>query len=175
MISLATFGGGCFWCLDTIFRRTKGITKVRSGYSGGNTNDPTYESVHDRETGHAESVQVEFDPEIISYDVLLQIFWTSHNPTTPNQDGANIGSEYRSIIFYHNEEQRQAAEHSRDTFAAELWSNPIVTEIIPYEAFYDAEDYHQDFYDKQPQHPYCQIVINPKLAKFSAKFASYIK
>lgn len=175
MTNVATFGGGCFWCLDAIFHRTKGILSIKSGYSGGSSANPSYESIHNNATGHTESVQVEFDPSIISYDVLLQIFWTSHNPTTPNQDGASIGSEYRSIIFYHDEDQRLAAETSRDTFAAELWSDPIVTEIIPFDKFYDAEDYHQDFYNKQPQHPYCQIVINPKLAKFSEKFASYIR
>lgn len=174
MAELATFGGGCFWCLDAIFHRTKGIISIRSGYSGGKSKSPTYDSIHSDATGHAESVQVEFDPNIISYEVLLQIFWTSHNPTTPNRDGANIGSEYRSIIFYHNDLQKDEAEKSRDKYASELWSDEIVTEIIPFEKFYDAEDHHQDFYNKQPSHPYCQIVINPKLAKFSDKFSSYL-
>jgi peptide-methionine (S)-S-oxide reductase len=175
MNEIATFGGGCFWCLDAIFRRTKGITKVTSGYSGGDSDDPNYEKIHDDETGHAESVQVEFDTNIISYDILLEIFWTSHNPTTLNQDGANHGTEYRSIIFYHNDEQKKLAEKSLHEFAEKIWDDPIVTEIAPLTRFYTAEEYHQDFYNKEPQNPYCQIVINPKLEKFRKKFADYIK
>ena len=175
MTETATFGGGCFWCLDAIFRRTVGINKVTSGYAGGNTDNPNYEQIHTQTTGHAESVQVEYDPEVISYEVLLEIFWTSHNPTTLNQDGANHGSEYRSIIFYENEDQKVIAEKSRDEVANTIWQEPIVTEIIPVGKFYPAESYHQDFYNKQPSNPYCQIVINPKLDKFRKRFKQYVR
>ena len=171
----ATFAAGCFWCLDAILRKTKGVVKVASGYSGGKHDNPTYDSIHSRNDGYAESVQVEFNAEKISYDVLLEIFWTSHNPTTPNRDGANIGSEYRSIIFYHSEEQKQQAEKSKNTVAPSLWDDPIVTEIIPFEKFYSAEEYHQKFYYEKPNNPYCLVVINPKLEKFKQRFADYVR
>ncbi len=175
MSERATFGGGCFWCLDAIFRRTKGISKVTSGYAGGHTDNPNYNMLHEQETGHAESVQVEFDPDIISYETLLEIFWTSHNPTTPNQDGANHGSEYRSIIFYDNASQKATAEQSIAQVATTIWDEPIVTEILPIGKFYPAEGYHQDFYNKQPSNPYCEIVINPKLDKFRKHFTEYVQ
>lgn len=173
--NLATFAAGCFWCLDAILRMTKGILKVESGYSGGTTSNPSYMDLHQRDTGHAECVQVVFDPEVISYETLLEIFWTSHNPTTPNRDGANVGSEYRSVVFYHNETQKKAAEESKANVATELWDDPIVTEIVPFEKFYTAEEYHQNYYYQKPEAGYCQIVINPKLEKFKKRFAEYVR
>ena len=160
---------------DSNFRSTVGINKVTSGYAGGTTNNPNYEQIHDHTTGHAESVQVEFDSDTISFEILLEIFWTSHNPTTLNQDGANYGSEYRSIIFYENEDQKRIAEKSRADVASSIWQEPIVTEIIPLGKFYPAESYHQDYYNKQPSNPYCQIVINPKLDKFRKRFKQYVR
>lgn len=172
-LQLATFGGGCFWCLDAIFRRIRGISDVQSGYSGGTIEDPDYQTVHNSETGHAESVQIKFDPEVIDYSVLLNIFWSSHNPTTPNQDGANFGSEYRSIIFYHDDEQQKLAEKVKLEIA-KLWDEPIITEIVAYQNFYPAENYHQDYYGNNTEAPYCQVVINPKLHKIIDKFKDYI-
>lgn len=171
----ATFAAGCFWCLDTIMRRTVGVTKVESGYSGGKTENPSYDSLHYNDTGHAESVQVTFNPEEISYQTLLEIFWTSHNPTTPNQDGANFGEEYRSVIFYRDEEQKNAANDSKEKVATQLWDDPIVTEIVPFEKFWTAEEYHQDFYTKKPNNPYCLVVINPKIDKFKKRFADFVR
>jgi peptide-methionine (S)-S-oxide reductase len=170
----ATFAGGCFWCLDAVFRMTKGIKTVASGYGGGHVANPTYEQMHEQDTGHAEVVQVTFDPEIISYEVLCQIFWTTHDPTTLNQDGANVGTEYRSEIFYHNDEQKNTAEKVQHEFAEKLWSAPIVTRISKFTNFYPAEDYHQDYYNKNTQAGYCQVIINPKIAKFQQKFAQYL-
>jgi peptide-methionine (S)-S-oxide reductase len=174
LMQKATLAGGCFWCLDAIYRRTKGVTLVTSGYAGGHADNPTYQQMHDQNTGHAEAVQIEFEPKIISYETILQIFWTTHNPTTLNQDGANIGTEYRSEIFYHDDIQKHTAEKVKVDFASKLWDDPIVTRISPFTNFFPAEDYHQDFYQKNPNAAYCQVIINPKLAKFSQKFASYI-
>lgn len=175
MVETATLAGGCFWCHDAIFRRAKGVTAVTAGYAGGHTDHPTYEQMHHDETGHAEAVQIEYDSKIISYETLLQIFWATHNPTTLNQDGANIGSEYRSEVFYHNESQKQLAEKVKKEFTEKLWDNPVVTKITPYKNFFPAEDYHQDYYNKNPQAAYCQVVINPKLAKFQEKFADWLE
>ncbi|HIA91570.1 TPA: peptide-methionine (S)-S-oxide reductase MsrA [Candidatus Saccharibacteria bacterium] len=174
-VQQATFAAGCFWCLDAIFRKTIGVTNVQSGYSGGEHDSPTYDSIHTRNDGYAESVHIEFDPDQISYAVLLEIFWTSHNPTTPNQDGANIGQEYRSIIFYHDDEQKQQADISKHEVAPTLWDKPIVTEIVAFEKFYTAEDHHQNFFFEKPNNPYCMVVINPKLAKFKERFAEYVR
>lgn len=172
---IATLASGCFWCLDAIFRQTKGVNKVTSGFSGGHVENPSYMQTHQQDTGHAEAVQVEFDPNIVPYEVLLQIFWSTHNPTTLNQDGANIGAEYRSEVFYHSIEQKKTAEKVLHDFAQKLWDKPIVTKITKFTNFYPAEDYHQDYYNKNTQAGYCQVIINPKIAKFQSKFAKYLR
>lgn len=175
MSERATFGGGCFWCTEALFKQLRGVESVVSGYAGGHTDKPTYESMHYEETGHAEVIQLTFDASIISYRELLEIFFTVHDPTTPNQQGNDIGSEYRSIILYHNEEQKKTAEDVLKNFASSLWDKQIVTEIKPLNKFWPAEDWHQDFYDKNPQVGYCQVIINPKLQKFREKFASKLR
>jgi peptide-methionine (S)-S-oxide reductase len=171
---VATLGGGCFWCLDAAYRRIEGIKSVVSGYAGGATPNPTYEQVCNGTTGHAEVVQVEFDPDVITYPEILEIFWTIHDPTTLNRQGADVGSQYRSAIFYEGDTQKAAAEASRDEVQA-LWPNPVVTEIVPLEAFYPAEEYHQDFYAKNPGQGYCQAVINPKLRKLREHHSARIR
>lgn len=170
----ATLAGGCFWCLDAIFRRTKGVNSVSSGFSGGHVENPTYEQSHTIDTGHAEAVQITFDPSTISYETILQIFWTTHDPTTLNRDGANVGPEYRSEVFYHSDEQKATAESVLQEYAQKLWDNPIVTKITEYTNFYPAEDYHQDYYNKNESAGYCQVIINPKLTKFQEKFTDYL-
>ncbi len=155
---------GCFWCTEAIFERMNGVKKVTSGYSGGHTQNPTYDDVSSGETGHAEVTQIEFDPKEISYEDLLEVFWKIHNPTTLNRQGADVGTEYRSIILYHDEDQHKIAEKSKEK-AQKNFDGPIVTEIVPYAAFYKAEDYHQQYYNKNKQYPYCQIVIDPKIKK----------
>ena len=163
---VATLGGGCFWCLEAIFSEVEGIEKVVSGYSGGTVINPSYEKVCTGSTGHAEVVQLTFDPQEISFEQILQIFFAIHDPTTPNRQGADVGSQYRSAIFYHNEEQRNIAEQViRELDSANVWDNPIVTEVTPFQGFYPAEDYHQKYYNRNPEQPYCQVVIAPKLAK----------
>ncbi len=170
----ATLAGGCFWCLDAAYRQIEGVTGVVSGYSGGAGPNPTYEQVCTGATGHAEVVQVEFDPDVISYPEILEIFWTIHDPTTLNRQGADVGTQYRSAIFYHDDQQKAAAKASRDTVQA-LWSNPVVTEIVPLQAFYPAEDYHQDFYANNPGQGYCAAVINPKLKKLREHHSARLK
>jgi len=160
----ATFGGGCFWCFDAIFKTEDGVKKVTSGYAGGKTSNPTYEQVCAGATGHAEVVQIEFDPAKVSYEQLLDLFWRAHDPTTLNRQGADHGTQYRSIILYHNEAQKQAAEKSKHK-AAGQFKDPIVTEIISLKEFYSAEGYHQDYYKNNPRAPYCTMVIHPKLEK----------
>ena len=163
---VATLGGGCFWCLEAIFSEIEGIEKVVSGYSGGTVINPSYEEVCTGSTGHAEAVQLTFDPQEISFEQILRIFFAIHDPTTPNRQGADVGSQYRSAIFYHNEEQRNIAEQViRELDSANVWDNPIVTEVTPFQGFYPAEDYHQKYYNRNPEQPYCQVVIAPKLAK----------
>ena len=171
---IATLAGGCFWCLDAAYRQIQGVTGVVSGYSGGARPDPTYEQVCTGTTGHAEAVQVEFDPDVISYPEILEILWTIHDPTTLNRQGADVGTQYRSAIFYHDDQQKAAAEALRDDVQA-LWPNPVLTEIVPLEAFYPAEDYHQDFYAKNPGQGYCAAVINPKLRKLREHHAARLK
>ncbi len=168
---LATFGGGCFWCMEALFERFNGVKAVTSGYAGGKTPNPNYKQVCTGETGHAEVVQVEYEPNTISYDQLLEIFWDVHNPTTLNRQGADEGTQYRSVILYHNEAQKKAAEQSRKTATAHS-QVPIVTEIVPLTKFYPAEDYHQDYFRKNPNVPYCTYIISPKLQKLEkhAKF-----
>ncbi len=166
---LATLGGGCFWCLEAIYQLVKGIIQVESGYSGGITKNPTYEEVCSGKTGHAEVVQIQFNPEKISYETILEIFWKIHDPTTLNRQGADVGTQYRSIILYHNEKQKEIAEQSKKE-AQNLFSKPIVTEIVEYKAFYKAEEYHQNFYKRNPNHPYCFYTITPKVEKFKRIF-----
>ena len=161
---LATFGGGCFWCTEAVYEKIDGVVSVISGYAGGNKTDPSYEDVVTGKTEHAEVIQIEFDPDKISYDELLDLFWKAHDPTTLNRQGADIGTQYRSIILYHNNTQREAAESSLKR-ASPLFDRPIVTEVKPLDIFYPAEDYHQDYYENNPNAGYCRIVISPKLKK----------
>jgi peptide-methionine (S)-S-oxide reductase len=161
---LATLGGGCFWCVEAVFETFEGVNSVTSGYAGGATPNPTYEQVCSGRTGHAEVVQVEFDPARISFEQLLEIFWEAHDPTTLNRQGPDTGTHYRSIILYHDDAQKRAAEKSRQQ-AQTRFSDPIVTEIAPLARFYRAEEYHQDYYRKNPNQPYCVAIISPKLQK----------
>ncbi len=161
---LATLGGGCFWCMEAVFQQIPGVISVTSGYSGGFTKNPTYKEVCEGNTGHAEVIQIKFNPEKISYSQILDIFWKAHDPTSLNRQGADIGTQYRSIILYHNDEQRKIAEASRAK-ASKDFAKPIVTEIMPFTAFYKAEEYHQNFFKNNPEYGYCQAVIKPKLEK----------
>jgi peptide-methionine (S)-S-oxide reductase len=163
-IEVATFGGGCFWCMDAVYERLLGIISVTSGFAGGHTANPTYEQVCAGDTGHAEVTQIEFDPAKISYEKLLDVFWQAHDPTTLNRQGADEGTQYRSIILYHNEAQKLAAEKSKAQ-AQKNFKHLIVTEIVPFAKFYKAENYHQEYYDNHSNAPYCRIVIAPKLKK----------
>jgi peptide-methionine (S)-S-oxide reductase len=166
----ATFGGGCFWCLEAVYNQIEGVKSVTSGYAGGTKPNPTYEQVCAGRTGHAEVVQIEFDPDRIGYEELLEIFWKAHDPTTLNRQGADAGTQYRSIILYNNEAQREAAEKSkRELEASGRLKNPVVTEIKPLEAFYAAEEYHQGYYANNPNAGYCRVVIGPKLKKLGLK------
>lgn len=160
----ATLAGGCFWCIEAVFKRIKGVKSVVSGYSGGSMENPSYEDVCSGETGHAEAVQITFDPQKITYEEVLEIFWKSHDPTTVNRQGADAGAQYRSVIFYHDEKQRKLAERSMKK-ASKMFKDPIVTELVPFEKFYKAEDYHQQYYDRNKNAPYCRAVISPKLQK----------
>lgn len=165
-MELATLAGGCFWCLEAVFERLEGVARVVSGYAGGQVPDPSYAQVSTGATGHAEAVQVTFDPEVISFSQLLEVFFSIHDPTTLNQQGADIGTQYRSAIFYRTSEQKAEAERViRQLEASAAWAHPIVTEIMPLTAFYPAEDYHQHYYRNNAGQPYCQMVIAPKLAK----------
>lgn len=172
----ATLGAGCFWCVEAIYQRLEGVEKVESGYSGGSVKNPTYEQICTGRTGHAEVVQVTFDPAKLSYKELLEVFFKTHDPTTLNQQGADRGTQYRSAIFYHNPEQKAAAELvKKETGAAKIWDDPIVTEIAPYTVFYKAEEYHQNYYNENSNQPYCMMVINPKLSKFKKEFGNKLK
>jgi len=167
LIEKATFGAGCFWCVEAIFERLEGVVEVRVGYAGGKKNNPTYEEICSGDTGHAEVIQIDYNAEIISYSDLLDVFWETHDPTTLNRQGADIGTQYRSSIFYHNNDQKKIAEESRLFIdKSSIFINPIVTEIIPLEIFFEAENYHQDYYRLNRDAPYCQIVIEPKINKF---------
>jgi peptide-methionine (S)-S-oxide reductase len=163
----ATLGGGCFWCVEAVYERLPGILSVTSGYAGGQTENPTYEQIGTGKTGHAEVVQIEYDPEKISYQKIIDLFWDAHDPTTLNRQGADVGTQYRSIILTASEDEARIAKESRDRAQGEFKS-PIVTEIVPLEKFYPAEDYHQDFYRENPMHPYNLAVTRPKLKKFQA-------
>ena len=171
---VATLGGGCFWCLDAAYRRIDGVHGVVSGYAAGEDLHPTYPRVCSGGTGHAEVVQVEFDPDVISYRDILDVLWAIHDPTTRNRQGNDVGTQYRSIILTHDDEQRRVAEESRDAVQA-LWPRPVVTEIVPLEVFHPAEDDHQDYYARNPDQGYCQVVINPKLAKLRQRFAERLR
>ena len=172
----ATLGGGCFWCIDTIFRELKGVEKVESGYAGGKSANPTYRDVCSGTTGHAEVVQVTFDPSVLSFRDLLGVFFTIHDPTTLNRQGADVGTQYRSAVFFHSPEQKRVAEELiAELNAAGICDRPIVTEVVPFEKFYRAEDYHQGYYRANPEQGYCQAVISPKLAKFRKRFAAKLR
>ena len=166
MSEVATFGGGCFWCLDAAFRQLRGVEKVVSGYSGGKRPNPSYEQVCTGATGHAEVVQITFDPNIISYRDLLGVLFTIHDPTTLNRQGGDEGTQYRSVIFYHSPEQHQAIKETvRELETEHVWERPIVTEVTPFSVFYPAEGYHQDYFNKNPNQPYCSAIVAPKVSK----------
>ena len=173
---LATFGSGCFWCTEAMFLRVKGVEKVTSGYSGGSLENPTYQTVLTGQTGHAEVVQIEFDPGSISYDELLEIFWKTHDPTTPNRQGNDVGPQYRSIILYHDDRQKEIAEaYKRQLDESKAFKRPIVTEIVRFTRFYKAEPYHQNYYELNPRNPYCSSYIGPKIKKFNRMFSDKLK
>jgi len=172
----ATLAGGCFWCLEAVFDNLQGVTDVVSGYAGGTTVNPTYRQVCAGTTGHAEVVQIQFDPDVISYKDLLEVFFSIHDPTTLNRQGADVGEQYRSAIFYHSPEQKQVAEQViRELSEEKIWKDPIVTEVTSITTFYPAEDYHQEYFANNPEQGYCQMVISPKVAKFRKKFSSRLK
>jgi len=173
---LATFGAGCFWCTEAVFQQLKGIERVVSGYAGGNVTNPSYKQVCSNCTGHAEAIQVTYDPSVISYEQLLDVFFHTHNPTTLDRQGNDIGSQYRSVIFYHNATQRQQAEEMKKKLdALGEFDKPIVTAILPFTNFYPAEDYHQSYYQANPTQPYCQAIISPKLTKFKQRYSALLK
>ena len=167
----ATIAGGCFWCIEAVYSELKGVVKLESGYSGGRVANPSYEDVCSGETGHAEAVQIVFDKNVISYRELLQIFFSVHDPTTLNRQGPDVGSQYRSVIFYHNEDQKKVAEEViKEINEGNLWGRPTVTQLVPFEVFYKAEQYHQDYFRNNPQQGYCRVVIAPKVAKFRKEY-----
>lgn len=173
---IATLGGGCFWCLEAVYDELNGVERVVSGYAGGTVANPSYEQVCAGTTGHAEVVQVTFDPRAISFEELLEVFFTIHDPTTPNRQGHDIGTQYRSIVLYHSPEQRASAERTIARLgAAGLWEAPVVTALEPLTAFYPAEDYHQEYFSQNPQQPYCQIVVAPKVAQARKQFLDKLK
>ena len=175
-IKVATFGSGCFWCTEAIFEQLNGVKTVVSGYSGGELENPTYKAVSTGETGHAEVTQITYDSAIINFTELLEVFWKTHDPTTLNRQGADVGTQYRSAIFYHSEEQKGLAEEYKAKLTeAKIFNNPIVTEITKFENFYSAEDYHQDYYVQNKQQQYCSLVITPKVEKFKEVFKSKLK
>ncbi len=172
----ATFGAGCFWCVEAIFQRLEGVEKVVSGYSGGFAEKPDYRQVCSGETGHAEVCQITFDPSRISYEQLLEVFWKAHDPTTKNRQGNDIGTQYRSVIFYHDDEQKRLAQEYKEKLnAAKIWERPIQTEILRLEKFWPAEDYHQDYYSNNPKQGYCAMVIAPKIRKLESAFKDRLK
>ena len=175
-LDTATLGAGCFWCVEAIFQDLKGVHKVESGYSGGQVENPTYEEVCTGTTGHVEVARIIFDPEKISFEQLLEVFWHTHDPTTLNRQGADVGTQYRSVIFYHNEKQKEIAEISKQkTDSSGLWNSPIVTEVSPLKEYYTAEKYHQDYFNNNTNKPYCSAVIAPKLQKFFKEFGYLLK
>lgn len=175
-LQLATFGSGCFWCTEAFFLKVNGVESVASGYAGGKVKNPTYREVCTGSTGHAEVIQLTYDPKKVSFDELLEVFWNTHDPTTLNRQGADEGTQYRSVVFYHNEEQKKLAEeYKKQLETSHVYKSPIVTEISPYTVFYKAEGYHQDYYALNPNQGYCQYVIRPKVEKFKKQFAAKLK
>lgn len=175
-MEVATFGGGCFWCVEAIFDRVKGVEKVVSGYSGGHISNPDYKMVTSGTSGHAEVIQITFDPELVSFIELLEIFFKTHDPTTLNRQGADIGTQYRSVILYHNQQQKEEAIRVIDQLGLEgIWNQPIITTVDPFEVFYSAEKYHQDYFENNRNQGYCRVVINPKLEKFEKVFSEKLK
>jgi peptide-methionine (S)-S-oxide reductase len=175
-VQMATFAAGCFWCVEAVFQQLEGVEKVVSGYSGGTLDNPTYEEVCTGTTGHAEACQITYDPRKISYDELLEVFWKTHDPTTTNRQGSDVGTQYRSVVFYHNEEQKRLAEGYKAKLEAErIWTRPIVTEIVRFEKFWPAEGYHQNYFNNNPGKGYCMLVINPKIEKFRKVFKDRLK
>ena len=175
-LETATLGAGCFWCVEAIFENLKGVVSVKSGYAGGHVANPTYEAVCTGETGHAEVVHIQFDPQVISFKEILDVFWKTHDPTTLNRQGADVGTQYRSVIFYHNDEQKRMAEQSKKEMdQSGYYADPIVTEITPVTNFYEAENYHQDYYRLNKKQPYCRMVITPKVSKFKKEFKDKLK
>ena len=173
---VATLAGGCFWCLEAVYKDLRGVESAVSGYSGGGVANPTYQQVCAGTTGHAEVVQVTFDPRAVTFREILEVFFTIHDPTTLNRQGADVGTQYRSAIFYHSPEQREVAEQVIAELTAEqLWRDPVVTELTPFTEFYVAEDYHQDYFERNPYQPYCMAVVAPKVAKFRKKFLDKLK
>jgi peptide-methionine (S)-S-oxide reductase len=173
---VATLASGCFWCSEAVFTIIRGVERVEPGYTGGSVPNPTYEQVSSGTTGHAEAVQVFFDPSVISFREILEIFFATHDPTTLNRQGPDVGTQYRSVIFYHNEEQKTTAEKVIEELnKEEIWDAPIVTQVEPFKAFYNAETYHKDYYKKHPNQPYCQAVITPKLVKLQQRFLGKLK
>lgn len=171
----ATFGAGCFWCVEAVFQELRGVLKVESGYSGGEVDNPTYKQICYENTGHAEVTRIVYDPSVITFEELLEVFWATHDPTTLNRQGNDVGTQYRSVIFYHNDEQRQLAERSLKEVAQPLWDNKVVTEISPLINYFPAEDYHQNYYSENPNQGYCRVIINPKVIKFRKQFADKLK
>jgi peptide-methionine (S)-S-oxide reductase len=172
----ATFGGGCFWCTEAVFQNLKGVSKVVSGYMGGHKENPTYEDICGGDTNHAEIIRIDYEPELISFEDLLLVFFKTHDPTTPNRQGNDVGTQYRSVVFYENQEQKLAAENMIDQLEKELvFEQAIVTEVSPISKFYEAEDYHQNYFNNNPDKGYCAYVIQPKLAKFTRDFWDKLK
>ena len=173
---ILTLGGGCFWCVEAVYAEIRGVIRVESGYSGGALVDPTYEQVSSGRTGHAEVVQITFDPRVVSRDTLLRAFFTVHDPTTPDRQGNDVGPQYRSIAFYRDEAQKAAIEHAiRETADSHEWNGSVVTQVEPFKAFYKAENYHQEYFKLHGEQPYCQLVIAPKIAKFRKRFRELLK
>ena len=173
---VAVFAGGCFWCTEAVFSNLKGVISLMPGYTGGTVENPTYEKVSTGKTGYAEAIKIEFNPDEIKYPDLLNVFFATHNPTTLNQQGNDVGPQYRSVVFYTSDEQRQEAERIvRELEHNKVFSSPIVTELHPFDKFYEAEDYHKNYYARNPDQPYCQVVIDPKVAKLREKFSHLLK
>ena len=176
MTETTTLAGGCFWCTEAVFSELKGVQKVQPGYSGGRLQNPTYDQVCSDSTGHAEAIQVTFDPKVISYKDLLRIFFSVHDPSTLNRQGNDVGSQYRSAIFYHDQEQKETAEQvMKEVRDEKIWERPLVTELVPFTAFYPAEDYHKDYFKRNPNLGYCQVIIAPKVSKFRKHYLNMLK
>lgn len=174
--AIATLGGGCFWCVEAVYDDLKGVSDVVSGYSGGHVPNPTYQQICNKTTGHAEVIQVAYDPDVVSFAELLDVFFTVHDPTTLNRQGNDVGPQYRSAIFYHNDEQKRIAEEKIAEFDQKgVWPNPIVTEVTAFDTFYEAEDYHQEYFANNPNAGYCRVIIAPKVAKFRKEFVDRLK